>query len=125
MPVAAAEQRALLEECKAAVERGDSLSGKEVALKVARRRYKHLAEKLGITRAALGVTGHGLRHGYAHRRYRAVFGEEVPVLAGRATRVTSLEAREAKREIAQAMGHSRASVLWAYCGSASRSGQPK
>lgn len=50
VPVVTAEQRPLLDECKAVVARGDSLSGKELPLKLARRRYKHYAEKLGITR---------------------------------------------------------------------------
>jgi integrase len=120
VPVATAEQRALVEECKAAVEQGDSLSGKEVALKVARRRYKHLAEKLGITRAALGVTGHGLRHGYLHRRYREELGIEVPVRGAGVGRRTGRQAREAKRRMAEEMGHSRSSVLAAYSGTVRR-----
>ena len=118
VPVAAAEQRALIDECKAAVEKGDSLSGKEVALKVARRRYKHLAEKFGATRAGLGVTGHGLRHGYAHRRYRDAFEVEPPVRDSQASRPHGAAAREAKRRIAEALGHSRSAITTAYNGPA-------
>ena len=31
-------------------------------------RYRSLAERIGLTKQALGMTGHGLRHGYAHDR---------------------------------------------------------
>jgi integrase len=91
-----------------------------VPLKLARRRYKHLAERFGITRLGLGVTGYGLRHGYIHRRYRAAFGVEVPVRDGGSPRVVGAAAVEAKKEIAEAVGHSRASILTAYAGSGRR-----
>lgn len=117
VPVVTAEQRALVDECKAIAAREDSLSGKELPLKAARRRYKHYAEKLGITRARLGVTGHGLRHGYLHRRYRDALGAEVPVRGGSERSPRGAIARQAKRQLAEEMGHSRTSVLTAYSGS--------
>jgi integrase len=119
VPVATAEQRALVDECKAAVAKDDSLSGKGTSLKTARRRYKHLAERCGVTKSALGVTGHGLRHGYLHRRYYEELGVEVPVRGG-ARRMTGRQSREAKRRMAEEMGHSRASILSAYCGRGGR-----
>ena len=117
---AAAEDRALLASCREVVAPHDSLSGKDVPLKLARRRYKHLAERFGITRLGLGVTGHGLRHGYIHRRYRQTFGVEVSVRDGDSPRVVGAAAEEAKKEIAEAVGHSRASVISAYTGRAAR-----
>ncbi len=120
VPVATAEDRALVASCKEVVAPHDSLSGKDVPLKLARRRYKHLAERFGITRCGLGVTGHGLRHGYIHRRYRAAFGVEVPVRDGGAPRVAGDAAEAAKKEIAEAVGHSRASILTAYAGTTQR-----
>lgn len=116
VPIATAAQRALVNECKEAVEKGDSLSGKDLTLKAARRRYKHLAEKVGITRAGLGVTGHGLRHGYLHREYRREVGVDVPVRDASAPRPRGRIARDARRRLAEAMGHSRTSILTAYGG---------
>ncbi len=98
----------MLAACQEVVGTGDSLSGKDVPLKLVRRRYKHLAEKFGITRRRLGVTGHGLRHGYVHRRYRDAFGVEAPVR------------RDSKTDIAESLGHSRTSILSAYAGSEQR-----
>lgn len=116
VPIATPAQRALVNECKEAVAKGDSLSGKGLTLKAARRRYKHLAEKVGITRAGLGVTGHGLRHGYLHREYRREVGVDVPVREASAPRPRGRIARDARRRLAEAMGHSRASILTAYGG---------
>ena len=46
----------------------------------ARNRYYHLMErKLKISKAWRGVTGHGLRHGWAHRNYRVESGFRSPV----------------------------------------------
>jgi len=118
VPVESAEQRALVDACKAAVAVNDSLSGKEVSLKLARRRYKHLAEKFGITRRGLGVTGHGLRHGYAHREYRDALGVDAPVRQPDAPRPGRERAKDGKRRIAQALGHSRPAIVTAYTGRA-------
>ena len=120
VPVASAEDRALVHACKEVCTPHDSLSGKDVPLKLARRRYKHLAERFGITRLGLGVTGHGLRHGYIHRRYREAFGVEVPVRDGDSPRAAGTAAVEAKKDIAEAAGHSRASIISAYTGRSAR-----
>ena len=47
--MASVADRALVHACKEVCTPHDSLSGKDVPLKLARRRYKHLAERFRIT----------------------------------------------------------------------------
>lgn len=118
IPVASAEARALLDRCKSIVPTGDSLSGKDLSLLKAKNRYNYVARKFGITRGQLGVTGHGLRHGYAHQLFRSAFGQEPPVLDLSCPQPTGPEAMAKRLEIAEALGHSRPGVTTAYTGPA-------
>jgi integrase len=45
-------------------------------------RLHNVLKKFGVTRRALGVTAHGLRHGYAAERYEALTGVPAPVGPG-------------------------------------------
>jgi integrase len=118
VPVTSEAQRELLARCEAAVARNDSMSGKERPLRAARRRYEKIAERFGITRKEIGVTGHGLRHGYAHERHRQEFGQEPPVRDAAAQRTKGPVAKVKRSKVAEELGHSRASITAAYCGSA-------
>lgn len=57
----------------------DSLSDPRYQLVRAIRHQRYVMELFGLTRAMLGVTAHGLRHGYAAERYQAETGVAPPV----------------------------------------------
>ena len=118
-------QRALITRCKAVVEPQDSMSGKLLrSLQAARRRYDSVAGKFGIRKRALGKTGHGLRHGYVHEQYRQAFGQEPPVRDPESPRPKGPNARQKRKEIMLAVGHSRPTIITAYSGPARPSRKP-
>lgn len=72
--------------------------------------------------AAAGLDApHGLRHGYAQRRYAELTGRPCPAAGGPRVRDLDREERAADRRarlaIARELGHGRPSVLGVYCGS--------
>jgi integrase len=75
----------------------------------------NLMTKLGVTRPALGVTPHGLRHGYAGDRYEAVTGVAAPVRGGMAPDPATDE--HARLQVAEELGHARLQIASAYLGS--------
>jgi integrase len=80
VPIDNAAQRDILERCKV-VAKGNSRGlvspnpGKVVRGQPGR--FYYLCEKVGITKKALGVTAHGLRHTYAARKYEQFTRDEV------------------------------------------------
>lgn len=111
------EQRAALERAKrvaAATERGSLVApGKKPAQ--ARNRFYYVARQIGITKAALGVTGHGLRHGYSNDLYEELAG--VPtVVRGSSPLLDRARDEAVRRAVTQDLGHSRISITAAYTG---------
>ncbi|THF60387.1 integrase domain-containing protein [Pseudothauera rhizosphaerae] len=100
---------------KVAVGVNDSVSDPRLDLKQALRRLRYVMERHGITRAALGVTPHGLRHQGAAEDYEAMTGKRPPVAGG--TPVDSALDRQARQRIADHLGHGRVQITNAYCGS--------
>jgi integrase len=118
-PAEEADARALIERCKAVVAPGDSMSGKATyTLRQAKRRFAYIAEKFGLTKAQLGVTPHGARHGRIHRWLEDALGVPVPVRDADALWPRGPEATAKRKSIAEAVGHSRTSILTAYAGAA-------
>jgi integrase len=70
---------------------------------------------LGVTRSALGVTPHGLRHEYAGDRYKAVAGVAAPVRGGMVPDPATDE--RARLQVAEELGHARLQIASAYLGS--------
>jgi integrase len=78
-------------------------------------RLHNVMTKFGVTRRALGVTPHGLRHEYAADRYEALTGVAPPVRDGaEPDRATDQRAR---LQVARELGHSRVQIAAAYLGS--------
>ncbi|MFC4344979.1 integrase domain-containing protein [Cupriavidus numazuensis] len=74
--------------------------------------YNAVLRKHGIFKKGLGVTSHGLRHGWAQRMYEEIAGVPAPVKGGAAP---DLEAhRQAIQAVVLGAGHSRASKSGAY-----------
>lgn len=88
-------------------QRGDSL-------RQAKAHMRYILTKVGITKKGLGVTPHGLRHGYACRTFKQLTGEDAPVLGGGL--VDPEREGAARDEIAQRMGHNRRAIVSAYTG---------
>jgi len=86
--------------------------------KKAQNRFYHLIRyRLGITRKLKGITAHGLRHGYAHRRYRQETGLPTPVEGGALGQIDRETHHAACITVSRALGHGRIDVTTSYYGS--------
>ena len=95
-----------------------------ITLEQAVQRYNYIMRKFGLTKAELGVTGHGLRHQYANDRYEKLSGMQSPVRGGNKKSIKDKDADiDARYQVSEELGHSRLSVTAAYYGSHTR--QPK
>lgn len=121
VPFSEPAARALIERCKAAVEPKDSMSGKALRnLKQAREHFAYVARRFGVTFSQLGITAHGLRHGFVQRRTEEDTGAHAPVKDPDAPWPQTPQAREARRRVMEAVGHSRPTVITGYTGAARR-----
>jgi len=81
--------------------------------------YYYVLEKHGVTKNGLGVTSHGLRHEYLQTLYEKVTGVPAPVK--RSSERPDPQAHEdAKRQVAEAAGHSRTRIANAYLSTSAR-----
>lgn len=77
-----------------------------------RNRYNAVLRKHGVYKKGLGVTSHGLRHGWAQQMYEESAGVPAPVKGGA---MPDLEAhRQAIQAVVMAAGHSKPSKSGAY-----------
>lgn len=121
-PHTRAWQRDVLERAKfyAAQNRKGVLAAPGKTLQQSKDLFHYQMRKVGICRAKLGVTAHGLRHQYAARRYEELSGMKAPVSAHAQTSYdeSTLEADYAARaQVSVALGHFRPDVTKAYVGS--------
>lgn len=93
--------------------RQDSLSDPRLSLKQAYGRFYYVLGKAGITRAAFGVTAHGLRHQYANDKYEQLTGVPSPVRGG----PRGLDDPEVRIAVARDLGHARKQISSTYLGS--------
>lgn len=125
-----AERAALtrvLERCAELVtdEDGTLLNPRALSIKWIRQRRKfyYWLERAGITKAQLGITVHGLRHGFLQRSQEHLSAQPVPV-HGALTKEMVVDPRMRARNAlarlvtSEAAGHSRTSVTGTYYGSA-------
>jgi integrase len=118
VPIETEEQRALLDEATeiaAQHPRGLLVAKPGLSLKQALSRFYNTLSKVGITRKEMGITTHGLRHGYACRIYKLLTGQDAPVQGG--GYVEPELDKKARMEIAKRLGHSRIYIVSAYIGS--------
>ena len=115
VPIDTPEKRAALEEAKQLVKSETGHLGDPTkSLRQNMRRFKHICDKFGITKAKLGVTLHGLRHQYAVERYEKFSGTPAPVRGG--APVAREVDRAARLQVAEELGHSRENITGAYLG---------
>ena len=83
-------------------------------LEQALRRFNYVLEKFGVTRKALGVTAHGLRHEVLIAQFEALTGQAAPVRGG--GKLPTTISGPARQEVAELAGHARKRASNAYCG---------
>lgn len=107
--------RAVLDQLKDLVPEKNHLAWVNLSLKQGIRRIHYCFEKHGLTKAELGVTGHGLRHQFSIDQLEALTGQAAPVRGGVALNYKALS--DARYKVARAMGHNRPKITGAYYGS--------
>lgn len=142
VPIDTLEKRQLIEQAKAVADKGGSIGHRGLTLEQAQNRHAYVVRKFGLTKKRLGVTPHGLRHGYAVERYEKASGLSAPVkgLEGVSAALlkgdSSVQPRtqgpavldvqmieqaqkadmDARRLVAEELGHSRIAITGAYTG---------
>lgn len=115
-------QRDVLERAKllAATNKKGILARPDFSLKSNRYHFYNTLRAFKITRKGLGVTSHGLRHGFASRRYNQISGMDTPV-SGFGPRELTDEVMaadlHAQKEVSRSLGHHRPYATKAYIGS--------
>ncbi|MCX7177105.1 MAG: integrase domain-containing protein [Proteobacteria bacterium] len=116
--VETAEQRQVLEAAiQLSLKNGDRMRWARLTWKQAQRRFYYYCEKLGITREELGVTAHGLRHGYLQDAIEEETGFPPPIKGGALGKIDAQTYRAALHKVARAAGHGRIDVMCLYAGS--------
>jgi hypothetical protein len=110
-----AAQREVLDRAKPFAEKEwSSTCDPLLSLAQATRRYYKVVASCGISKAALGITSHGLRHQSSNDEYQALTGEPSPVRGGGP--VDPDIDRAARLKIAEKLGHSREEISTNYLG---------
>ena len=90
-----------------------------LTLKQCLKRFDNVMRKARVTREQLGVTAHGLRHQFAQEFHVELTDVQAPVCGGDAC-ADPATLNAALLEIARQLGHNRAQIVNAYCGSPAR-----
>lgn len=112
-------QRTALDLAKGMCKKAEPMGWPEMTLKQAENRYFYRMKQLGLTKANLGVTGHGSRAEYAEVTL-ILEGVVPPTLGGDAARVPAHLREAAVTKVAQALGHNDTHTSGAYYGSFAR-----
>lgn len=77
--------------------------------------YYRLMGKFGLTKNGLGVTGHGLRHEFAHA-FMESYGLKPPVKGGESGQMNAEAEEQIRLEVSNRLGHNRVGITAAYYG---------
>jgi integrase len=119
IPTINSSQIELLKQIKMKVGRFESLGwqytkdGKIASLKQNLKRYDNLMKACGITKAELGVTGHGLRAQFSENNALSN-GLIPPSLGGKKNQMSKQQRKTITEILSEAMGHHRTVVMSAY-----------
>lgn len=97
-----------------------SLADPNKSLLQAYRRFYYIMRLVGVTEGQLGVTAHGLRHGFAAAVYEKVAGVAPPVAGG--DQVPRDADKSARQDVVEQLGHAREQIAGAYLGKRPRKG---
>lgn len=112
-------QRRALDYAKSKCKRSESLMWEGKTFEQAERRYFHYNSMLGLTKENLGMTGHGLRAGYAED-LMLLSGVLPPTLGGIKEMSSEMTRKAAKFNASKMLGHNRESITHSYYGSDKR-----
>jgi len=114
VPITEPVQREILDLLKASVGSLDAHLGRPGhSLKQATNRFEYAMRLFGMTKSAMGVTAHGLRHQVCAEVYERITGHPAPVRGGAAPAELDKLARQT---VATIMGHDRPPISNAYLG---------
>ena len=86
--------------------------------KQAQNRFYNLTRRrLGVSQQGLGITAHGLRHGFAQWNYADRTGLPTPVQGGAPEVITPEVHRDASINVSKELGHGRIEIVSTYYGS--------
>ncbi|MBP8923389.1 MAG: integrase domain-containing protein, partial [Thauera sp.] len=106
-------QRRVLEFAKKCCKRWETLAWPELSFEQAQRRYFHLCERVGMTKEETGMTGHGLRAGFAEDMM--LLDNILPPVLGGVKEMSDKATRDvSKLRTSKAMGHNRLQITHAY-----------
>ena len=114
------EQRHAIDYARFVASKGNTkrLRWPDCTWKQAQSRFYNLVRyRLGISTKNMGVTPHGLRHGFAQRDYRRQTGLPTPLEGGALGRIDREKHQMACLTTSHALGHGRIDVTTGYCGS--------
>lgn len=119
IPIESPMQQLVLNEAKIFVKIPSNHVGRpELTLQQAIKRFANIMIKCGITKIAMGITSHGLRHQYLNDYYERIAGVPSPVRdAEKSTHGDSSQVALAKMKTSAVAGHVRPSITTAYTGS--------
>jgi len=113
IPITTDEQRALLTEIDDFV-KGGSLIPAQLTYVQQLHRYEGKTRRAGLSKL------HGLRHGYAQRRFETIAGYACPAMGGPTSKELTTEQRalneKARAMISAELGHSREAITAVYLG---------
>jgi integrase len=119
IPTITSSQIDLIKQIKMKIGRFDSLGwqytkdGQVASLKQNLKRYDNLMKACGITKAELGVTGHGLRAQFSENNALAN-GLIPPSMGGMKNQMSKQQRKTITEILSEAMGHHRTVVMSAY-----------
>jgi len=113
IPVQTPEQQELIERALQSVAPGHYVGAPGRTAVQNANRFYNVLRRFEITKAALGVTAHGLRHQHANDRYEELAGEPSPVRGGAGAGDADGAARMA---VSSELGHGRVAITDAYLG---------
>lgn len=109
------QRRALEEARRIARQPYDHVGHPGLSLKQSLDRFSNVVRSVGITRAVLGVTAHGLRHEFANDLYFEIAQVRAPVRGGDPALDPTVRL-DAYRQVAEQLGHHRPRISGAYLG---------
>lgn len=89
----------------------------DITWRQAQSHFYYLMRQLGATRDLLGVSPHGLRHGYIQEEYQRYVGLPAPVKGSTEIPKDRMKYRRAMLALSLQAGHFREAVTGMYCGS--------
>lgn len=119
IPIRSNRQRSIIEAAKQLV--GSRLNAQlrwpESTWRQSQSHFYYLMGQLGVTREQLGVTAHGLRHGYLQDEYQRYAGVPAPVKEAGVLPADQATHQKAMLAVSLQAGHFRQSATGMYCGS--------